>query len=192
MRAFWTGDCRFWIENGVKGARLVGIEQNGASQKRLYTGGTPVQLEGGRSRAGASFAGTLWRPGCPCHYQREHKSHNMCFSETNPPFFRDFSDASGYEYIGCNGNLREKSVGSFSKTNPPEKVFGVVSGGKWGRFREIKPVAVDDSGVLQTRLQPVPGCGRFPIATRACFPDDDFCQREVGTDQSRLVRLTVC
>jgi hypothetical protein len=31
-------------------------------------------------------------------------------------------------------NMRGKSVGSFSKTNPPVRVFGVVSGEKWSEF----------------------------------------------------------
>ena len=38
-------------------------------------------------------------------------------------------------------------MGSFSKTNPPERVLGVVSGGKWVRFRKKEPVAADASGV---------------------------------------------
>ena len=33
-------------------------------------GGTPVQLEAGKIRAGAYFAGTLRRPGCQRRYQR--------------------------------------------------------------------------------------------------------------------------
>jgi hypothetical protein len=47
----------------------------------------------------------------------------MPFYQTNPPFFRDFFDANGFEYAGCGGNLREKSVGSFWKTNPPGRGF---------------------------------------------------------------------
>ena len=35
-------------------------------------------------------------------------------------------------------NMREKSVGSFWKTNPPEGVFGVVSGEKWSEFAMIE------------------------------------------------------
>jgi hypothetical protein len=71
----------------------------------------------------------------------------MCFYETNPPFFGRISVVSGYEYMRCTRNERAKSVGSFWKTNPPERVFGVVSGGKWVCFRRTKPVAADDSGV---------------------------------------------
>ena len=71
----------------------------------------------------------------------------MRFCETNPPFFERNSIVSNYEYVRCARNERWKSVGSFSKTNPPERVFWVVSGEKSGRFRETKPVATDKSGV---------------------------------------------
>ena len=51
----------------------------------------------------------------------------MCFCETNPPFFDGIFNGSSYEYIGYDGKFREKSVGSFWKTNPPERGFEGVS-----------------------------------------------------------------
>jgi hypothetical protein len=71
----------------------------------------------------------------------------MYFYETNPPFFVRIFIVSDYEHICCTRNAREKSVGSFSKTNPPERVFRAASSGKWVYFRRTKPVAADDSGV---------------------------------------------
>src|SRR5436190_948709 len=44
---------------------------------------------------------------------------NACFCETNPPFWRDFSGASASIQNSYDGKFREKSVGSFWKTNPP-------------------------------------------------------------------------
>ena len=92
----------------------------------------------------------------------------MCFCETNPPFFDRICIVSGYEYMRCTGNAGAKSVGSFWKTNPPERVLGVVSGEKWGRFRETKPVAAADGGlqpeVYMRKLAPQAG---LEPATRA-------------------------
>ena len=51
----------------------------------------------------------------------------MCFCETNPPFCDGILNVSDYEQWSCDGKCRKKSVGSFWKTNPPERVLGVVS-----------------------------------------------------------------
>ena len=51
----------------------------------------------------------------------------MPFYQTNPPFFDGFFAVSYSLHISYERNTREKSVGSFWKTNPPE-------GGLWGRF----------------------------------------------------------
>ena len=71
---------------------------------------------------------------------------NMCFCETNPPFSEDFFDATFFIRDTCGGNVRENSVGSFWKTNPPEGCFRGVGaknetklGGKTGRRRETNP-----------------------------------------------------
>ena len=51
----------------------------------------------------------------------------MPFYQTNPPFFDGFFAVSYSLHISYERNTREKSVGSFSKTNPPE-------GGLWRLF----------------------------------------------------------
>src|SRR5471030_2937975 len=48
---------------------------------------------------------------------------NMCFCETNPPFFGLILCATGWTQAGCRGKVVEISVGSFWKTNPPERGF---------------------------------------------------------------------
>ena len=69
------------------------------------------------------------------------------FCETNPPFFDGIYIVNAYECMRYARNARGESVGSFWKTNPPGRVFGVVSGEKWVRFRKAKPVAPDDNGI---------------------------------------------
>jgi hypothetical protein len=75
-------------------------------------------------------------------YRGREEFHNMCFSETNPPFWRDFLDASRFEYSGCDGNEEIFSVGSFWKTNPPG-----------GGFREVFTA-------LSIHFDPLLGCER--------------------------------
>src|ERR1035437_1461542 len=64
-------------------------------------------------------------------YQRRTEEprdeRNVPFYQTNPPFLRDFFDASAYICMCCNRKSGVFSVGSFWKTNPPEGCF-------WGRF----------------------------------------------------------
>src|SRR5690242_18349383 len=66
----------------------------------------------------SAVAHCAWRTG------RRHKKDppHIRFCETNPPFFDGVYDGSANEYIGCGRNLRGKSVGSFSKTNPPVRL----------------------------------------------------------------------
>jgi hypothetical protein len=58
----------------------------------------------------------------------------MCFCETNPPFCDGICDVNNYEQWSCDRKFRIKSVGSFWKTNPPERGFRVVFNEKWVRF----------------------------------------------------------
>ena len=48
---------------------------------------------------------------------------HICFCETNPPIFGDFSDATYTAHDSCDKKPSKNSVGSFFKTNP-------ISGGK--------------------------------------------------------------
>src|SRR6266404_5682114 len=59
----------------------------------------------------------------------EGRKQNMCFCETNPPFFRGFFDATFNVRGTCGGNVRRNSVGSFSKTKPPEMGFERLEAG---------------------------------------------------------------
>jgi hypothetical protein len=51
---------------------------------------------------------------------------NIRFSQTNPPFLGGILDIIAYEQMSCAEKCRRKSVGSFWKTNPPERGFRVV------------------------------------------------------------------
>ena len=86
----------------------------------VHEDGAPVPCQ--RTRAGR-----LWRS------VREGGERNVPFYQTNPPFFGGFFVANCYEDAACTGNRREKSVGSFSKTNPPGEGFGGVRGRKWDK-----------------------------------------------------------
>src|ERR1017187_4169665 len=55
------------------------------------------------------------------------RASNMPFYQTNPPFLKDILYASVLRSAVYSGKLRRNSVGSFSKTNPPEGVFEVGS-----------------------------------------------------------------
>jgi len=57
---------------------------------------------------------------------------NMCFCETNPPFFDGIFVVSDYGYMCCARNERRKSVGSFSETN-------LIRGPKVSVFAENEP-----------------------------------------------------
>src|SRR5208282_5074346 len=84
---------------------------------------------GGYSReqmnAQAYFARTLWRArGQAARVtSKGRRERNVPFYQTNPPFFGGFFDGSDCECMGCGGNVRRKSVGSFWKTNPPARGF---------------------------------------------------------------------
>jgi hypothetical protein len=58
-----------------------------------------------------------------CGYRGEDGRDNMCFCETNLPFFIHIFDITIYTGACCERMLRRISVGSFWKTNPPEGVF---------------------------------------------------------------------
>jgi hypothetical protein len=52
---------------------------------------------------------------------------NMCFCETNPPFFYIIPYATSYVWEVYREKVREISVGSFWKTNPPGGcLWGVI------------------------------------------------------------------
>src|SRR5689334_10453766 len=87
----------------------------------------------------------------------------MCFCETNPPFSEDFFDATFIERETCVGNVRRISVGSFSKTNPPE-------GCKWGVLVENEPISEGLLGVFSEKAKPNPGNpGSQPGVKSACM-----------------------
>jgi len=68
-----------------------------------------------------SYHGRLGQPSLP-RPLKERTLKNMPFYQTNPPFFGGFFVATNYEDAACAGNRREKSVGSFWKTNPPVRL----------------------------------------------------------------------
>jgi hypothetical protein len=96
---FWTSYydscilCTMSIGTGyfAKGS----VRQDGAKQER--------------TRCGASL---------PRRSPKGKRVPHICFYETNPPFFRDFSNATSSGYRTYDENLQRNSVGSFSKTNP--------------------------------------------------------------------------
>jgi len=92
--------------------------------------------------------------------RRPDKGAPIRFCETNPPFFEGIFDGSDYEYVCCEGNMREKSVGSFWKTNPPERVFDGFGyrgsnffGGLSGSVGSVHTSALRPSGVGTTRCR---------------------------------------
>jgi len=109
--------------------------------RKRRTGGTPVATPRGnppsprlpptRNRYGGRVGAAIrLRQGygatrC-CAQLGGHK--NMCFCETNPPFFVHILDAMVTAQGSCGGMLRRISVGSFWKTNPPEGCFGGAKG----------------------------------------------------------------
>ena len=117
-----------------RGYKKRGVEQNGASQKRLYTGGSLLRedaTKAGRPGSGAkNEIGFHWlRSGPELRPSGVDTSRRLLGAtpaprnyQTNPPFFDGFSDGSGYEYIGYTRNTRAKAVGSFWKTNPPVRL----------------------------------------------------------------------
>src|ERR1017187_5841142 len=79
------------------------------------SGGKPFGLPALQKGPADGNAATRWRSFVP---QGRKRPPHICFCETNPPFSGDFSDVTASECRGCDGNSREKSVGSFWKTNP--------------------------------------------------------------------------
>jgi hypothetical protein len=84
-------------------------------------------------RRGANADGWASRPypsGCGGHDGLAgKKGAPIRFCETNPPFFKDFFDVTAHAHVSYDGNVRRISVGSFWKTNPPERVFGTFWAG---------------------------------------------------------------
>src|ERR1019366_6478864 len=66
------------------------------------------------------------RQGRLCHRPGSADERNVPFYQTNPPFFDGFFNATTTTYGTYSGNVRNKSVGSFWKTNPPGGCFGGV------------------------------------------------------------------
>jgi len=95
----------------------------------------------------------------------QEKLQNMCFYQTNPPFFGGFFIANDYEDAACTGNRREKSVGSFSKTNPPGGVFrgaeGIFGGKRTHRSAFAKASAVALRAMADKTARLVRLGGRF-------------------------------
>ena len=121
-------DWRFWISDWGKGMAInmkrstCNIQAYFArTQIRRLAGREPYNMEAERRDTYTTgivpynSEAKLPRPGSG--------ASNMPFYQTNPPFFDGFFYGNGYEYVAYSGNLREKSVGSFSETNPPGGVF---------------------------------------------------------------------
>ena len=115
VKAFWIGDCECRAGEACCGRtqirRLAGREPYNmeAERRDTYTTGiVPYNSEAKLPRPGSGAS-------------------NMPFYQTNPPFFYGLFYGNGYEYEFYNGNLRRKSVGSFSETNPPGGGFKVSS-----------------------------------------------------------------
>ena len=81
-------------------------------------------------RRSSSYSGTR------CCTQLER---NVPFYQTNPPFFGRIFVASGYEWVLCTRNTRRNSVGSFSRTNPPERGFWRGSVAATTTLRHLPP-----------------------------------------------------
>src|SRR5437660_4989395 len=65
------------------------------ARKQKATGGTPVQLENGRTRAGAYCARTLRGPSCPRHYERIRR-RTLCYGAT-----RSCTELGGPIYVSA-------------------------------------------------------------------------------------------
>jgi len=98
------------------------VYDNGVSRTRL-----PPRGEARETSHHQGYGGRVGRR------ERGSIRQNMCFSETNPPFLRTISCVSpafSVTYVVCRARLQ---VGSFWKTNPPERIFGGVGGRKIGK-----------------------------------------------------------
>jgi len=70
--------------------------------------------------------------------ERGRPKHVFC--ETNPPFLTGFLLQVAMNTCVVQEMRERNRWVSFWKTNPPERVLGVVFGGKWGRFRRRSPL----------------------------------------------------
>src|ERR1039458_2872746 len=100
----------------------IHLRCNGLYEKKLGLAFGFVWRENGRSRAGAYFARTLRRPGCPRH-QGRNAERNMPYYQTNPPFYVGVFDAMVSMQGICEEMLRRIRWVRFRKTNPPEGCF---------------------------------------------------------------------
>ena len=133
------------------------------------------------------------------------RERNVPFYQTNPPFFRDFFDATATTRGACGGNTRRISVGSSWKTNPPGGGFrgvfgrletfitrerGTASGPLALQFGQSRAVRPTDESVF-AKVAPSARIRRVSsdsASTRQGGPRNMWCRRR----QRRLVGLGSC
>ena len=113
FRVYCIGDRYFLLDS------VLGDGHTEEMNMQLPTLNPEKNSGGGRPTFKGPGKGIRRRQG----YGGRGEPRNMCFCETNPPFFGRFFDVLPTARGSYGRNVAENSVGSFSKTNPPGRVF---------------------------------------------------------------------